>query len=175
METRKMLALEIAVISLLAMPLRGQEKEKPPQPRTALVVQVVFTEYEGEKKVSSLPYSIPVNGERNHPPTRLRMGIQVPINTELGKEPKLIYRDVGTNIDCSAVPLGEGLFEVNLNAERSSLNKGPGISAEQPLFSQFSTQFSLIMRDGQTLQATMATDPVTGRVLKIDVTLKVVK
>lgn len=175
---RKILALTTATIALLAIPLRAQEKEKPRDEVTPLRVEVVFTEYQAEKKISSLPYTIPVTAaERNRNITRLRMGIRVPINTGgvEGKTPKFTYQDVGTNLDCWARPLGGGLFELSLNAERLSLNKSPGISAEQPLFSQFSTQLNLIMRDGQTLQSTMATDPVTGRVLKIDVTLQVAK
>jgi hypothetical protein len=43
------------------------------------------------------------------------------------------------------------------------------------VFSGFRSSVQLLMRDGQTVQSMMATDPVSGRVLKIDVTLNVVK
>jgi hypothetical protein len=33
----------------------------------------------------------------------------------------------------------------------------------------------MVLRDGQTAQSTSATDPISGEVLKIDVTLNVVK
>ncbi len=177
METKKTPAIAMALIALSAIPLRAQEKEKPRDEVTPLQMEVVFTEYQAEKKISSLPYTIPVTAAERNRNTRLRMGIRVPINTGgvEGKTPKFTYQDVGTNLDCWARPIGAGLFEVVLNAERSSLKKGPGISEQQPLFSQFYTQLNLIMRDGQTLQSTMATDPVTGSVLKIDVTLRVAK
>ncbi len=184
MGTRKMLAFEIAVIALVAMPLRAQEKSKPRDPGAPLLVQVVFNEYEGEKKLSTLPYAIPVNADTRE--TSLRMGIRVPINVggAQGQESKVVYQDVGTDIDCSAEPLEGERFRVHLRTGRSSIyhpggvrqsKTGPAISMEQPLFSHFSTSLNLLMRDGQTVQSTMATDPVTGRVLKIDVTLQVAK
>ncbi len=45
----------------------------------------------------------------------------------------------------------------------------------QPVIRTFRTSLKLLMRDGQTVQSTMATDPVSGRVLKVDITLSVVK
>jgi len=39
----------------------------------------------------------------------------------------------------------------------------------------FNSSFQVLLRDGQTNQYTSATDPVTGEVTKIDVTLNVLK
>jgi hypothetical protein len=43
------------------------------------------------------------------------------------------------------------------------------------LLRTFNTEATLYLRDGQTAQYAMATDPVTGEVLKVDVTLTVIK
>ena len=44
-----------------------------------------------------------------------------------------------------------------------------------PLFRRFETSLDPLLRDGETVQAIASTDPVTGEVVKIDVTLNVVK
>jgi hypothetical protein len=69
---------------------------------TPLRVQVVFAEFDGDKKVSSLPYSFTVNADerRVRPNSQVRNGVRVPVST--GKD-QYTYLDVGTNIDCSAL------------------------------------------------------------------------
>jgi hypothetical protein len=52
---------------------------------------------------------------------------------------------------------------------------GSEISGAQPIVQQFRTQVNLLIRDGQTIQSTVATDPVTGHVTKVDVTLNAIK
>ena len=47
--------------------------------------------------------------------------------------------------------------------------------ANVPAFRTFKSTFVPILRDGQTAQYTAATDPVIGEVVKIDVTVTVLK
>ena len=49
------------------------------------------------------------------------------------------------------------------------------VLSSQPIIRQFKLYSDLLMRDGQTLQGGTATDPISGRVLKIDLTVNVVK
>jgi hypothetical protein len=51
----------------------------------------------------------------------------------------------------------------------------PGLAKGNPSFRSFRANESLLLRDGQSLQFTTATDKVTGDVMKVDVTLTVVK
>ena len=44
-----------------------------------------------------------------------------------------------------------------------------------PSFRNFNSAFTALLRDGQTMQYTSATDPVSGEVMKIDVTAAVMK
>src|SRR5258708_17594464 len=86
------LALLLAILVLGCQRLWSQEKgksEEAPKPpasaktATPLRVQVVFTELEGAKKISSLPYTLLVNAD-DHAPTPFppaRMGLRVPIET----------------------------------------------------------------------------------------------
>ena len=69
MKTR--IGLFLAVLALGAFTALAQDSGKPtaakPEDRlpavTPLHVQVVFTEFDGDKKVSSLPYSFTVNAD----------------------------------------------------------------------------------------------------------------
>ena len=40
-----------------------------------------------------------------------------------------------------------------------------------PAFRSFTSTFNVLLKDGQTAQHTAATDPVSGEVLRVDVTL----
>ena len=193
MRNLKVVAITIfTVLVTLAPTVRGSENPKPREAKTPLVVQVVFTEYEGEKKVSSFPYTLNVTSSKTsgaNPDSdrvSLRMGLRVPIlvggrTSEGSPYNSFQYQDVGTNIDCNAYPVEGGTFNLVLRIERSSLYE-TGVKttavpeiAQQPIFSTFRSDLSLDMRDGQTIQSTMATDPVSGHVLKVDVTLHVAK
>ena len=115
------------------------------------------------------------------------MGLRVPIETSSNAGVKQFqYEDVGTSIDGRAEKTGDGRFLLKLGVDRSSVYVpgtegksaavgGSEISSAQPIVQQFRTQVNLLIRDGQTIQSTVATDPVTGRVLKVDVTLNVIK
>ena len=92
--------------------------------------------------------------------------------------------DIGTNMDCTATPLDDGRFRIALAVNHSSVNENdqrhlqvtiprPGDTAQ--LIRSFTSSFSLLLRDRETGQSIVATDPVTGEVMKIDVTLAVVK
>ena len=199
-----MKAISIRAISvlLLAMLLpigRAQDKpKKEEKPRaealgsTPIKVQVVFTEFEGEKKIKSLPYTIyinaPISTELMPGWVKLRIGNRLPVYT--GKD-QFSYVDVGTSIDARAAHTPEGPFRLALNLDRSSvegreyvpMQKGPDQGSpdipvttfREPVVSQFKSELDLKLREGQTIESTMATEPVSGRVLKVEVSLFLVK
>ena len=193
------LALLLAILVFDCQRLWSQEKgksEEAPKPPasekaiTPLRVQVVFTEFEGEKKISSLPYTLLVNADDRGPSpfAAVRMGLRVPIETSSpGPGTKQVqYQDVGANLDGHAEKAADGRFYLRLNVEKSSVYApaagqkpasvgGNEIPSGQPIIQQFRSQVSLLIRDGQTIQSTVATDPVTGHTLKVDVTLNVIK
>ena len=199
----------IAVIcTLAAAQLSAQELPLPPQPPasiarrtpsvwTPLKVTVVLSRYQGEKRVSSMPYVLGVTagGTAPGPKTTLRMGTDVPVVVTVfggggGPDGKTTpqssynYRNVGTNIDCTASgdETTAGLFHLSLTITDSSIgldtSKRTGsqsIVPDVPSFRNFNSSFTALLRDGQTTQYTSATDPVTGELMKIDVTLNVMK
>jgi len=137
--------------------------------------------------------------------TKLRMGSRVPVATgsyqtgssggSSGTISPLVntqfqYIDVGTNIDARVSTAEEGHYDLSLNLERSwvegdvllpgeSQSSSPTSPAahqfREPIVRQFKAELTLSMRDGQTIQSTQATDPVSGRVLTLTVTMNVVK
>lgn len=174
--------LILALLGVMAPHGAAQEKAKTaetPKQITPLKVTVVFSEYEGEKKLSSLPYTLFLKTTENRQSRgSVRMGVRVPIATG-GKDEKIQYMDVGSNIDCEAESPEEGRYLLELSLERSSIYSGPGAleatNASQPVLRTFRANLTLMMRDGQTTQSTMATDPWNGHVVKVEVTLNVVK
>jgi len=164
---------------LLSPALGAQEKPKeaPRKPLVPLKLQVVFSRYQAEKKVSSLPYTLSVNADGR--PARLRMGIQVPIQTMANNVPTVQYKDATNNLDCNVEALDDGRFKVACSLEQGSIYEAePGravTSSFGPMLRSFRSETDLLLRDGQTAQYTAATDPVSGELLKIDMTLTVVK
>jgi hypothetical protein len=161
-------------------------------PGATLRVQLVITRLQNEKKEASLPYTFVVSPRPSAtcPVSRvqMRMGVDTPVpvvsfDESDPKKPKstsVQYKTVGTNIDCSADDLGDGRFKVFLNVENSSTLPGSQARASDelsgfPLFRRFEISLSPILRDGQSSQTVASTDPVTGEVVKIDVSLNAVK
>jgi hypothetical protein len=68
-----------------------------------------------------------------------------------------------------------GRSKLSLSIEQSSLGDLPGAPGGNPLFRTFNSQFTAVLRDGQSAVYTVATDPVTGEEATIEVALKVMK
>jgi hypothetical protein len=191
--TRSLMLL--AVTTLCSPQLWAQDKpngeSKPPvvvHP-TALKIQIVFTEFEGDKKIKSMPYTSIFSSDAGRGPdaAKLRIGSRVPLYT--GKDGGLQYIDVGTNLDCRADRFDDGRFGLRLSLERSwvegdvrvpvdrSIAQPGGTSGEfkEPVIGQYKTDVYVMIRDGQTIESTVATDPLSGKVLKIELTLTVLK
>jgi hypothetical protein len=164
-------------------------------PSTGLKLQIVLSEYDGDKKISSLAYNIPVSMESGKTGGRfssIRMGLRVPVMTEDPQGKATIQNfDVGTNIDARADRGDDGRYLVTLKVERTSLYDGTrdhngkiygkewGVKdtapGNEPLVLQYKGEVGVFVRDGQPTEVTTATDPFTGRVLKVELTLNVVK
>ena len=165
---------------------------------TPLKIQVVISRYQGEKKISSLPYSLTVTGGGSTPErsvggpsfvgrSNLRMGAKIPIpattfgqNAGDGKPlTSFQYQDVGTNIDCQVWAMDEGRFRVEITVDDSSVypeeKDAPGVVKGNPSFRSFRASDSMLLKDGATGQFTTATDKVSGETVRVDVTLTVVK
>ena len=161
---------------------------------TTVMVEVTVNRYRGDKRVSSVPFTLAVVPEG--PRSTLRVGGQVPIPTQTftpgaakdGDTParpanalmSYSYRDIGTNIDVTANLVGDGLYRVAITLEESSVypatdSKAVNTVQGVPSFRSIRTNNSVILRDGQVMEFTAATDRIDGEVARISVKLTVPK
>jgi hypothetical protein len=177
--------------SLVAQDPAKPEAVKPAAARpattdatTPLRLVLTLSRYQGDKKVSSLPYSLSVSIDG--PPVRFRMGADLPYATSPAdgskpQTPSYAYRTVGVSIDVTnQVMVDPGVYKMNINVTDSSVAlsnqiQGSPAVAGAPMFRNFSTNGLVVLKDGQTSQLTTAADPITGETMRVDVTLTVVK
>lgn len=175
----------VLVAALLAPGASAQPPAQEPDGQLVpLRLQLVISRQLGEKKISSMPYTLWVTANEDAP-TRLRMGVDVPVPTTVTSKETPVssyqYRPVGTNIDCSARSAGGGRYKVNITLSDTSIHFDPKDSAQPggmpgvAAFRNFTSNFNILLRDGQTAQYTSAIDPVTGETLRVDATLEVLK
>ena len=171
----------------LANTASGQDKAEPEERRivTPLKVHMVIAKQLGEKKISSLSYDFPCNA--NDRKLMMKLGVEVPVPVRKGEAVEFQYRNVGANIECEALPLPEGRFNLRFAVEQSSLYTAAGTPASvrvpsvddqtnsPPVFRTSMGMFSVALRDGQTAHSVYGTEPTTGEVVSFDVTLTVVK
>ena len=204
--TKKLVVIALAAVIWIssggtssAQPSAAQASspQKPAQ-NVPLEVQVVIARYQGEKRISSLPYVLSLKSSLGSAGFRqpgqgaqLRLGSRVPIRTQVvtpaadGKPAtttnSFSYENVGMNIDAGAVALEDGRFEVTITINESSvvtdpqdLKATPG-TGDYPVFRSYQSTNTFFVKDGQTVQFTAATDRVSGEVVRVEVKLTVVK
>jgi type II secretory pathway component GspD/PulD (secretin) len=187
-------SLPVAIAFAMSVSLAAQDGQpaapaasRPAAPAPVpLKVSLVFSRLQGDKKVSSLPYTLFVTA--NDQRTSLRLGTQIPVPTttitDKGSVPSYNYRDVGTNIDCAANSTADGAYRLIITMTDSSVyypdesdaaTRSTTAVTRAPAFRNFNSTFTLMVRDGQTVQSTSVTDPVSGQTIKIDATVNVQK
>jgi len=155
----------------------------------SLKVTVAILRFEGEKQTASLPFVLWVNADGG--PGSIQMGSEVPVPTTTMKDgvttSSYNYRSLGTVISCSARELTGGMYKLDLNIQDNQVFRITDSSRAQtdssrvqagggrPVFQSFRAQHQPILRDGQTVQFAVATDKTNGEVVKLEVTLNVVK
>jgi hypothetical protein len=184
---RTLIVAALALTLCGALPAKAQDKTKSDDYTNSyspLKVQIVVTEFEGDKKVKSLPYTMVFTSgsHRDAEVAKLRVGSRIPVL--VGKEGNFQYIDIGTNLDCRAERREDGRYGLKLSLERSWVQEtirlagddSPGSSGgnatfNQPVIGGYRTDAYLIARDGQTVETTAAADPLTGKILKVELTL----
>lgn len=172
---------------------KPDDRTKPEIQTTPIKLQIVFAEFEGDKKAKSLPYVLYISApdvpgiRHDIGATRLRIGSRVPVY--VGKS-EMQYVDVGTNIDARSAYPGDGQVLLQLTLERSwaegdvsvPVTKPDASQAEsasghfrEPIIRSFRSDLDLKLREGQTVESTVATDPISGKVLRVEVSFTVLK
>lgn len=170
----------------------------PPPPSVPLKIDVVISRHMGDKRLANMPYTLHLNAPGrvgNSAGGSLRLGADVPVGTvsstknqEQGTSTTTStttnrpeYRYVGIQIDCVVSQTQDGKYEVNVSVNDSSVfapESSAGLpvrSSDPAAFRTLSFRNTLTFRDGQTLNLISATDRITGELVRIDVTVSVVK
>lgn len=188
-----------AVIAAIVLTMGSQEVvaqatgTASPNQNVPLQIQVTISRMQGDRRVSSLPYLLTAKTAAfpNRAPAIIRLGARVPVRTQIvtpasdGKPAtstnSVNYEQVGTNIDCNAVALSDGRFEVQVSINESSVITDPQeLKAIQtmdnyPVFRSYQSTNTLFLKDGESSQFTAATDRTTGEVVRVEVKVTVVK
>lgn len=169
-----LMCLLISPVSALA---QFQQATSSEEKTSHLRLDFLLAEYDGQKKVSSMPYTMYVEAfSHRRPDLRgvLRMDVLVPAGASQAK--------AGTDIDCISSVSGDNSYNLELTVIRSSIYSANEQATETAhdasgaaVTRTFDTYFSIEMHDGQTAEGPSATDPFNGHILKISVTLHVVK
>ncbi|HSF02324.1 MAG TPA: hypothetical protein VLA62_04910, partial [Solirubrobacterales bacterium] len=128
----------ILALACVGVARADEEAEKPRGPLVPLKVQVLFTRTLGEKKISSMPYTLSVHAGAVG--TLVRMGIQVPltVRVDANTPATVMFKDVGTNLDCDAEALDDGRFKLNFSLEQGALATGDwGTVSSTPVLRNF--------------------------------------
>ena len=175
-----MIALVLSVVA--AVDAQGQPEQAALIP---LRLEIVFEKYQGEKRVTSEPYMLSLNANDKGPGGfprggKIRMGIEIPMRMDRVGDKEVpgnvIYRSIGNAADCIVASVDQARFKVDCTFEQSSIPSGSSTTGiVPPMLRTFRSETSVILRDNQTTQYTTATDPVSSEVLKVAITLSVVK
>ncbi len=170
---------------------KTDDKTKVEVQTTPIKVQIVFTEFEADKKIKSLPYvmymNAPNSSELRAGWVKFRIGSRLPVY--VGKN-EMQYMDVGTNVDARSAYTGDGHVLLQMTLERSwvegevsvpmmrsdsSPSDPSGGHFQEPIVRGFKSELDLKLREGQPVESNMATDPISGKVLKVEISFAVVK
>ena len=193
--------LFVALLVLISVPYAcAQEKQagesqeaQSAAPQIPLKVQFLVTEYDGTKKIASMPYT--ATGTTSHLGKRdslgvLRVGARIALPagpSQKADDQKSDYIEVGTNIDYWVWPWTDNRYLVSGTIALSSLYgqdagdeskagaAGDASANGFPPLHDTRADFSIVLRDGQPGEALSVTDPITGRVFKLEVTVDVMK
>ena len=141
---------------------------------TSVKLQVVLSRYEGDKRVSSLPYTLLLVPGKSG---THRMGAEVPVPTTSGTPSSYTLQQIGSQIEAMVTALPDGRYNLQLTVtDRWSVPPGPqstvgGLSI--PTFRNMTSASQAIMSNGETIQFTSSADKLNNETFKIDVTLTV--
>jgi len=176
------LALFAGIALIISAAARGQDNPAPASPqRTQLKITLVLHEYNGKEEIATLPYELAVSAQPiMNTSCGIRIGNRIPIQTE---KDKYTYLDIGTNYDCFVTAMPDGRFRIESKIDRTTIMpsdaKGPAAREQSdslgPRIAGLRLSFDVVLRDAETSDAAMATDPLTGHVWKAEIRLKVLK
>lgn len=172
---RKGWPLAVVVALTLARGADVFAQGPPPDEADAvpLRVEVTISRYQDDEPTGSRPYVLALVAEREGGArSSLAVDARLPESPDL--PPGLHHQNVGTAIFCTARNLGAGRYLVGVGIEESSIDRRSIDTAPvSAVFLSFTSDNTLVLRDGQSRRYAAAVDRVTGATIRVDVTLNV--
>jgi Flp pilus assembly secretin CpaC len=177
------LALGILLVAGAPLPSFSQQRAPaapaaPPAERvlTSLKVQVVLARYRGDKRISSVPFTMAVTA--NERPSVVQSGTQVliPMVTTEGKTVGPVYKDVGTRIECSATVVDSTHYKLDLQVEDSTLAAedqatSSALTSAPFRIRTFRSNQIVMLGPGESFQYTTAEDRQSGEEVRVSVSM----
>jgi hypothetical protein len=147
-------------------------------PTTSVKLQVVVSKYDGDKKLSSLPYTLILVPGRSG---SIRSGSEVPVpTTSLQGTPdkpattSYTLQQIGTQIDATVNTTSDGKYNLKLTVtDRFAGTVEPQRVPNVPSFKNVVIASEAILANAETIQFTAAPTPTGNEIFKVDVTLTV--
>jgi hypothetical protein len=182
----------VVLVTLFAISAAGRGQEKP-QPDTqkedqarvfsTVKVKFVLTEFDGDKKISTLPYSFLMNTEKEkglgspHYSNYIRSGARLPMSPD--KDGKTQYLDIGSNVDCALTSDDAGHYLMRFSFERTALapparndsKADPVLNYSGMVLPTFRSSALVPLKDGQPTEVMSSADPLNGHVYTLTVTV----
>lgn len=183
---KRLTIIAILLALTIAVPARVTSAQTPAPaggsqgPVATLKLTVVISRFSGEKKIGNLPFVLLLTPAEDR--TTVQMSSSVPVPQTIGKDglQSFSYQNIGTNISASAgKEITGGQYVVSLNISDSQMLSDAAAPSEATKglmrMQSFSSGVRLPLRDGQTITYNAATDKLTGDLVKVEVTLNVLK
>lgn len=128
-----LLLMGVANVPWTAAQEAAKQEEAQPKPSDSYKVDFAVSELDNGKKINSRSYSMLIRAEvvpKFTDMKHLRIGSKVPYSTSTGTgttSNSIQYQDVGMNIDCRLMPMGNGNVAIGTNWEYTTVADAPPI------------------------------------------------
>jgi hypothetical protein len=155
-------------------PAKAPEEDKAPGKR--LLVRFQETRLRGESTTATRPYTVALHADAGQ--ARVFVGAQVPITVSDKDGLATMIKSAGVEARVSVATLPDGRYRLDAKFEEDSLlATGAGTEATtaggNPILQAAKGQSKLTLREGETVPFASAVDPVTGDVVRVDLTVTV--
>jgi hypothetical protein len=152
-------------------PAKAPEATKPPGKR--LRVQFQETRLRGESTTATRATTLALHADAEA--ASISVGSQVPIAVAGKDATTTLMKNVGVQGRAKVESLPDGRYRLNAHFEESSVLAPSGgaavTSGDNPILLVVRGESALVLREGETVPFASAVDPVTGEVVRVDLTV----
>jgi hypothetical protein len=153
-------------------PAKAPEAMKPPGKR--LRVQFQETRLRGDSTKATRATTLALHADAEG--ASVSVGSQIPISVAGKEVPTTLFKSAGVEGKVKVETLPDGRYRLDAHFEESSvLEAGGGAAAptsgDNPILLVVRGESRLVLREGETVPFASAVDPVTGEVVRVDLTV----